>query len=230
MDLINIPATAGKIVEIAKSQLGVKENPPNSNNVKYNTWYYGKPVRGSAYPWCMTFVQWVFHEAGGSIYRTASCNALINFYRPKGLYVRGGYQPGDVLMFDFKGKGITHTGICVSASKTQITSIEGNTSIASDDNGGTVMLRNRSLGVVAGAVRFKFEQEDDDDMTGEQIYTALSEYLKTQQAPNWAKTELQQAMDMGITDGSNPCGLIPRYQAALMAKRAVEAALKRKDG
>ena len=27
---------------------------------------------------------------------------------------------------------------------------------------------------------------------------------------------------MGITDGTDPMGLIPRYQAAIMAKRAVQ--------
>jgi hypothetical protein len=38
--------------------------------------------------------------------------------------------------------------------------------------------------------------------------------------PEWAKTELQEAIDLGITDGTRPMQLIPRYQAAIMAKRA----------
>ena len=52
--------TADMIVATALSQVGVKESPKNSNNVKYNTWFYGKEVRGSAYPWCMVFVCWCF--------------------------------------------------------------------------------------------------------------------------------------------------------------------------
>ena len=52
--------TADMIIEKAKSQLGTKESPAGSNKVKYNTWYYGKEVSGSAYPWCMAFVSWVF--------------------------------------------------------------------------------------------------------------------------------------------------------------------------
>lgn len=48
------------ILKLAASQIGVKENPLGSNNVKYNTWYYGKSVSGSAYPWCQVFVCWVF--------------------------------------------------------------------------------------------------------------------------------------------------------------------------
>lgn len=59
-----------------------------------------------------------------------------------------------------------------------------------------------------------------DDMTGEEIYTKLNEYLAEQPLPDWAKEEFQEAVDRGITDGTNPMQLIPRYQAAIMAKRA----------
>lgn len=52
--------TADMIVAKAESQVGTKEVPAGSNKVKYNTWYYGKEVSGSAYPWCMAFVSWVF--------------------------------------------------------------------------------------------------------------------------------------------------------------------------
>ena len=77
--------TAEKVLAIAKAELGVKESPPNSNNVKYNTWYYGKPVSGNAYPWCMAFVQWVFTQAGVPLpLKTASCGALMNAAKKTG--------------------------------------------------------------------------------------------------------------------------------------------------
>ena len=63
----NTEQTAARLVEIAKSQIGVKESPANSNNVKYNTWYYGKSVSGSAYPWCCVFVEWCFAVLAGDI-------------------------------------------------------------------------------------------------------------------------------------------------------------------
>lgn len=66
------------------------------------------------------------------------------------------------------------------------------------------------------------DESEDDDMTGEQIYMKLNEYLMGKPAPAWAQKELNEAIKMGITDGTNPCSLIPRYQAAIMAKRAVE--------
>ena len=39
-----------KVLEIAISQIGIAENPPNSNKVKYNDWVYSKPTSGSSYP------------------------------------------------------------------------------------------------------------------------------------------------------------------------------------
>lgn len=66
-------------------------------------------------------------------------------------------------------------------------------------------------------------KEEDEDMTGEQIFKALNEYLDSQPVPEWAKDELEKAKAAGITDGSNPMRLVPRYQAAILALRAKEA-------
>lgn len=60
----------------------------------------------------------------------------------------------------------------------------------------------------------------EDTMTGEEIYNALNEYLATLPAPEWAEAELTEAVSAGITDGTRPMQLIPRYQAAIMALRA----------
>ncbi len=58
-------------------------------------------------------------------------------------------------------------------------------------------------------------------MDGEEIYRKLNDYLGTQPVPDWAKAELAEAVKLGITDGECPCELVPRYQAAVMALRAV---------
>lgn len=52
--------TADMVVATALAEVGVKESPKNSNNVKYNTWFYGHSVKGSSYPWCEVFVCWCF--------------------------------------------------------------------------------------------------------------------------------------------------------------------------
>lgn len=59
--------TAAHLEAIALSQVGVKEVPSGSNKVKYNTWYYGRVVSGSAYPWCCVFVEWCFAVLAGQI-------------------------------------------------------------------------------------------------------------------------------------------------------------------
>jgi len=67
-----------QVLNIARKELGVKESPRNSNRMKYNSWYYGRPVSGTAYPWCTAFVQWVFNQAGARLpYLTASGSALL---------------------------------------------------------------------------------------------------------------------------------------------------------
>lgn len=52
--------------------------------------------------------------------------------------------------------------------------------------------------------------------------------------PDWALAEFAHAVEIGITDGSNPQAKIPRYQAALMAlkayKRAVQDVIKALGG
>lgn len=68
---------------------------------------------------------------------------------------------------------------------------------------------------------------DDDDMTKDEVLAIIKEYeaqKAKEQLPDWAKSELEEAVKLGITDGSNPCATIPRYQAAIMALRAYKAA------
>lgn len=148
--------TKGAVIQIARWQVGVVEAPANSNNVKYNTWYYGREVSGKSYPWCMTFVQWVFNEAGFNLSKTASCSVLAAAYKKAGQWVTSGYKPGDIAMFDFDGKmdGETeHCGIVVEVGSNYIITIEGNTGTTNNSNGGSVMERKRSLSVVTGACR-----------------------------------------------------------------------------
>lgn len=65
-------------------------------------------------------------------------------------------------------------------------------------------------------------KEPEDTMTDKEVFEAFNRYAKTQTVPEWAKKEFNEAVKAGITDGTNPCGLIPRYQAAIMALRALK--------
>ena len=136
--------TREQILNRAISEVGVTEYPPNSNKVKYNTWYYGKEVSGASYPWCMTFIQWVFKDSGLLPLKTASCSALYNEFKKRGQIVTEP-QPGDIVFFKWNTSNYPcqHVGLVLSVGGNAIISIEGNTSINSNDNGGSVMKRSR---------------------------------------------------------------------------------------
>ena len=151
---------ADKILSIARSQIGTKAT--NIKKCKYNTWYYGTVVSGSAYDWCEVFVQWVFNEAGASslLYtKTASCGYAAKAFQDRGRLVTSGFKKGDVVFFHWTNERSTlvpgtyvsdHVGIIESVNgDNTITTIEGNTG----SSNGEVMRRVRSLSVVSCAGR-----------------------------------------------------------------------------
>lgn len=146
--------TAKQIIERAKAEIGVHEAPPNSNNVKYNTWYYGHPVAGPEYPWCAVFISWLFKAEQGICPRTASCVNMLAWFEKKRQIVNKP-QAGDIVFFKYNtnNRRTNHVGLVVSVSDDghTINTIEGNTSISSQDNGGKVMQRNRYSNIVAYA-------------------------------------------------------------------------------
>ena len=185
-------ATINNLLELARRQLGVKEDPPGSNKVKYNTWYYGREVSGAAYPWCMVFVQWVFDRASVKLpTRTASCGALMRAAQAAGCWVTKGYRPGDVVIYDFPGGAATdHCGIVEAVDDSRVSAIEGNTSAASDADGGAVERRARRLSLIAGAVRPTFDEEVE-----EMRYNTVAE------CPDWARETVQKLIDKGYLGG-----------------------------
>ncbi len=200
-----------RALDIARRELGSTESPAGSNRTKYGKW-----LGLDGQPWCMSFVQWCFDQAGAPLpCRTGSCSALLRWYRAnQPERVVPDPMPGDIVIYRFG-----HTGIAESASGSDVTAIEGNTSPGqggSQDNGGGVFRRTRKRSLAEAYIR----PIEEERMTGKEIYDALCQYLSNQPVPAWARAELEEAAAMGITDGENPMQLIPRYQAAIMAKRA----------
>ena len=185
-------ATINSLLELARRQLGVKEDPPGSNKVKYNAWYYGREVSGAAYPWCMVFVQWVFDRASVKLpTRTASCGALMRAAQAAGCWVTKGYRPGDVVIYDFPGGAATdHCGIVEDVDDSRVSAIEGNTSSSNDADGGAVERRTRRLSLIAGAVRPTFDEEVE-----EMRYNTVAE------CPDWARETVQKLIDKGYLGG-----------------------------
>lgn len=203
-------ATVKELLSIAEKQIGMTEWPQNSNKVKYNTWYYGREVSGSAYPWCMAFVQWCYNEAGMRLpYKTASCSALLDWYKknhPQCVVTRP--QPGDVVIYDFG-----HTGIVESGNAVKVTAIEGNTtagSSGSQSNGGGVYRRIRNTSCVRAYIRpiaamQTAEKEDDEMLTYEQWMEYQARYRKELQdndSGSWSEEARQWAVDAGLIAGN----------------------------
>lgn len=143
--------TVKEVIDIAKGELGTVENPPNSNCVKYNDWFYNKQgVSGAAYPWCCTFICWLFRKEPRLIKKTASCMDLYNWFKMNGQIVKSP-QAGDIVFFKYNtnNRFTNHVGLVISVDGKIINTIEGNTSAnGSQDNGGKVMQRNRYSNIV----------------------------------------------------------------------------------
>jgi peptidoglycan hydrolase-like protein with peptidoglycan-binding domain len=156
--------TANDVIRKAYDEIGVSEYPPNSNNVKYNTAFYGKPVSGSAYPWCCTFIWWLLSTSGVKVPKTASCANMGNYYKKEGKFFTKKPSPGDLVFFKYNrtNNWTNHIGIVVESNENYIETIEGNTSVNSDDNGGAVMKRRRSSNIV-GYARPDYDGSSFDD-------------------------------------------------------------------
>lgn len=134
-----------KIIEIATAEIGYKENPANSNKTKYGKWFGFDGVA-----WCGMFVSWVYFHAGlplGKIGFTrgfAGCQTAVAHFKKTG-EITTSPVAGDIVFFDWNNDGrYDHTGIFKTwIEKDAFTSIEGNTSLTNQSNGGEVMLRIR---------------------------------------------------------------------------------------
>ncbi len=151
--------TADRLIQIARGEIGVTENPPNSNNVKYNTYYYGHPVSGNAYPWCCTFIMWLFRSEPSLVKKTASCSELLRWCKSNNLIVTQP-QVGDLVFFNFNNPNVMaqHIGIVDKPKGAKdVYSIEGNTSEkGSQDNGGAVLRKHRTGKCIVAYARPKY--------------------------------------------------------------------------
>lgn len=141
-----------RALDKAITQLGVKEKPPDSNQVKYCDWY------GMLGPWCAMFVAWCYETTGDSPAfvqggRYAYVPYLVADARAHkyGLQVTDDPIAGDLVAYDWAFDGEhDHVGIFEQwIGGGDFEAIEGNTSTSNDSNGGQVMRRSRNRGAQA---------------------------------------------------------------------------------
>ncbi|MBP6567168.1 MAG: CHAP domain-containing protein [Saprospiraceae bacterium] len=135
-----------KVVEVATKEIGVTESPKNSNKTKYGRWFL---LDGQ--PWCAMFVSWCYAMAGDPLPAIgfkkgfAGCQTGYAYFK-KNKWITTNPQPGDIVLFDWNGDGrYDHTGIFVKwIDDVHFETIEGNTSLTNQSNGGEVMRRVRA--------------------------------------------------------------------------------------
>jgi hypothetical protein len=142
--------TAARVLDVARSQLGIREAADGSNP-------YGKAYGMDRVAWCNQFTWWCMTQAGGGPLtpKSAYTPTTYNWYRTQGRADRSP-RPGSLVFFDFPDslKRIQHVGFVEAVNPDgTITTIEGNTvsgAGGSQDRGGGVWRRRRSTTTVVG--------------------------------------------------------------------------------
>ena len=137
-----------KIVEIARLEVGQTELPTDSNKTKYGKWFGFDGVA-----WCGMFVSWVYFHAGvplpniGFKKGFAGCQTAVKYFKDNNKITENPV-PGDIVFFDWNSDGrFDHTGIFMKDfDGVWFETIEGNTSLKNQSNGGQVMIRQRKYG------------------------------------------------------------------------------------
>jgi len=152
-------------LKTAVKQLGTHEDPSGSNNVLYSRWYMNRPtgwkLQNEGPPWCAMFVSWCYTQNGSKAFdnnatRWAFCPFVVSDARQgrHDLTLTTEPQPGDLAIYKFGHTEFRHIGLFekwIDRGRGTFSAVEGNTSQASDDNGGEVQRRQRDT---AGGVAF----------------------------------------------------------------------------
>lgn len=85
----------------------------------------------------------------------------MRYYKQQNQFYASNPQPGDLVFFNFdkNANDAEHIGIVEAVNGGIVVTIEGNTSVASNDNGGAVMRRERRANVILGYARPAYEEE-----------------------------------------------------------------------
>lgn len=158
-----------RALDVAVECLGEHESPANSNRTRFGRWFGIDGVR-----WCNIFVSYCFRKGadytlcrgfhGPGVF-TKGCTYVPTteaWLRATGMWVgRTSPLPGDIAIFNFDGGEPDHIGIVERVlGPDRFVTIEGNTAVGADDDGGKVMRRERFLTQVDGFGRVVRHRED----------------------------------------------------------------------
>lgn len=168
-------------MKIAKSQIGYKESPAGSNKTKY-----GKAYGMNGTPWCAIFVWWCFKQAksetlyfGGK--KIAYVPTLADYYiANKRIVKKTKGKLGDIVFFDFDHNGNSdHVGfVWKYLGNGWYKTLEGNTGVGNNANGGKVMFRKRHISQISRIARPKYKKVAPKTETKKKSYPTLQKGIK----------------------------------------------------
>lgn len=164
MAKINKEIVIKLVLATAYAELGTKEDPPFSNLVKYNKWYYNRNIPAQ---WCATSASWVITKATGFPLRFENVPFWMDYHRKYKTFIDKNKTPqiGDICFMAFKEENQKkligeHVGIVAEVySNGTIKTYEGNTSktgAGSQSNGGEYCEKIRTKQEIVGFGRHNF--------------------------------------------------------------------------
>lgn len=160
MDEISVESKLLKTaIEVARSQIGVKEVPLGANRGPEVDQYLRSVDLNPGYAWCAAFIYWCFDEAAkkleveNPLIKTAGCLEHWNQAGREGIRRIAAeraiadpslIQPGSIFIMDHGG-GNGHTGIVEAVNGGKLVTIEGNTDDDSRREGNGVFKRTRKI-------------------------------------------------------------------------------------
>jgi hypothetical protein len=149
------PGTAARMLEVAKSQVGVIEGPKDNETI------YGAFTKANFQPWCGSLMMWCAKQAGVTIPNTVYTPNGVAAFKKAGTWADAANahpQPGDLVYFSFiphalPTSPVQHVGIVVKDNGDgTVTTVEGNTTPdskpkGSPNNGGECAMNVRAYKV-----------------------------------------------------------------------------------
>lgn len=132
-----------RLREIYIAEIGVREATGNNDGKEVEV-YLATTMLGSGYPWCASFVSWVFEQGGYDQPRTSWTPSL--FPNKRSIWPDRGQTPQQSDVFGIyisSKKRIGHVGFVEEWGEHFVVGIEGNTNLAGSHDGDGVYRRRR---------------------------------------------------------------------------------------
>jgi len=194
-----LPFTAEALLDVGRAEIGVHEDPPGSNKVKYNAW---AGLQGQ--PWCVTLWRWCIFTAGGGKAPFSAFNPAVKTWAQKnGVWLAPSEmpQPGDFILYAFPHEDHVpnHFGIVEKVHGiADVDAIEGNTDEAGGRTGGKVMRKHRTAkDHIDGYIRPTYSEDDVTDKDKQDIIDAVNKHVddRVNQAVNDLAKNLATRLD-----------------------------------